>query len=91
MIAAIQQKYEFPVTHVDPRDETSSQIISTRNKVILAACSVILLLGTAYYFLTGCNAYYCRPQPPCEPSFCELHQHERILGGSCYCPDWPNS
>lgn len=91
MIAALEQKTDLPGIHVNPEDATSPRIISTRNKVALAACSVILLLGTAYYVLTSCNAYYCKPKPPCEPSLCELHQYERILGGSCYCPEWPNS
>ena len=89
MLAYLQQKYDFPMPHFDPQDETFLRIVSIQKKVALAACPVILLIGTAYYFLTSCNAYYSRPKPPCEPSFCELHQYEKILGESCYCPEQP--
>ena len=91
MIAFLQSKYDFLTPHLNSRDENSLRIMSIQNKVALAACSIILLTGTTYYLLTTCNAYYCKPNPPCEPSFCELHQFERILGGSCSCPERPNS
>ena len=86
MLVAPRNNYELPRSDFDHREEASLNIFSTRLKVTLVACSVILLLGTAYHVLTGCDAYYCRPIPPCEPSFCKEHQFEKILGGSCYCP-----
>lgn len=90
MLTYLQQKYDFPIPQLDPQDETLLRIISTQKKIALAACPVILLIGTAYYFLTNYHAYYFKPKPPCEPSFCELHQSEKILEGSCYCPEWSN-
>lgn len=91
MLEYLHIKYNFPTPHFDPQDETLLGIISIQKKVALAACPVILLIGTAYYFLTNHNAYNSKPIPPCEPSLCELHQHEKILEGSCYCPEQPNS